>query len=203
MTPRARKVLSLGGGACAFPIYLLDRNPDYKVDVIEINKVVIRAARKFFPLPKTSNFRLINADALKWVKSCKTEYDLIFIDVGIVYSSSYQAFNLKFLERNLFKYYTRILTTKGVLMINLIITAQKHDFEKVKYKFSPFKSFFKHGLKFITNPNNKFGLQDIVYVFSNANISIEKLKKNLTCTPSATLSYPKKIYRFILKTYKI
>ena len=79
----AKNVLVIGGGDGGTVREILKHDPDH-VDLVEIDKMVIDAAREFIPSvsSKLSDPRVsINTvDGLKWVKDRKNTYDVILVD---------------------------------------------------------------------------------------------------------------------------
>ena len=72
-------VLGVGGGSVINLIHYF--YPEAKVDAIDLDKVHLAIAKKYFKL-NTEQCKLINADAQKWLKNYKgAKYDLIIDDV--------------------------------------------------------------------------------------------------------------------------
>lgn len=195
--PQPKRVLCIGGGACAYPIYAIHKNPKITMDVIEIDSVVIEAAKKYFLLPTNKRFRLIMADAYQWIRESKEKkYDLIFVDVGIILSSTKKFNNTKFLNDNALEAYNNLLTKNGTLMINIITSLQKKDRLLNIKKLILFDKTFRTHLTFAVNPSARMiDLQGILHLFSKQKISIPYLEKGLKSIPSNQLSYKKNNYK--------
>ena len=202
--PRSpKRVLCLGGGACAYPIYAIKKNPHIFIDVIEVDPVVIGAAKRFFPLPSNNRFNLIKADALVWLdKGLKNKYDLIFVDVGIIYTETLDNKNTQFLDKSALKKYRDALNSKGSIMINIITTLSKKDAEKTAKSLEVYKKTFQASLTFKTNSEaKKSELNDILYLYCNQKLNISFLRKRLHSISPNKLSYPKKVYKIMLDSH--
>ena len=69
-------VIGLGGGS--FADFLADQFPRMQVEVVEINPVIIRLAREYFPI--NARIQIIAADARKFLRDTKKRYDVIVMD---------------------------------------------------------------------------------------------------------------------------
>jgi spermidine synthase len=76
------RVLCLGGGTYTLPRALLASRPRARVDVVEIDPVVTRAARERLGLAAEPGFAVFHEDARTFVRRTKGEppYDLVFAD---------------------------------------------------------------------------------------------------------------------------
>jgi len=71
-------VVGLGGGRLAG--YLSKRYPDLKVDVIELDPEVARAAREFFGFTPSDKMSVITGDARVFLRKTEMTYDFILLD---------------------------------------------------------------------------------------------------------------------------
>jgi|GEM_PF-5990348 len=195
-----RRVLSLGGGACVYPAYAVERNSNLTVDVVEIDPVVVEAARLFFPLPENSRFRLITGDGIAFLRQVKRhEYDFIFVDVGIKYTNTDRPYNMQFINRRMLDRYVYVLEKNGTLMINIMTTTSPQDMRRISRVLRPFSDLFKTHMAFrVTEHAGPMQLQDIVHVLSRQSVSTESLRRTLSSIPAHTLSYPKERYTQML-----
>ena len=74
-------ILGVGGGTAAGVIK--SKYPASKITGVEIDPQMIKVAEKYFGLRKFKNFKLVNADAYKWVSKNKLKFDLIITDLFI------------------------------------------------------------------------------------------------------------------------
>ena len=80
---RAESALVLGGAALTLPAAFQAESPGLAVDVVEIDPVVTRLARRYFgagALPDTA-LRVIHEDARVHLRSAEERYDLVYLDV--------------------------------------------------------------------------------------------------------------------------
>lgn len=61
------RVLMLGGGGCVIPNFLSFAIKEMDITVVEIDKKIIELAKKFFEVVESDRYRLVQADALKFV----------------------------------------------------------------------------------------------------------------------------------------
>jgi precorrin-6B methylase 2 len=77
---RPGRVLLLGLGGGAIVAALVQRFPDVVVDAVEIDAVVVAAARANFK-GWEANTHVHVADANTFVRACRTQYDVVVIDI--------------------------------------------------------------------------------------------------------------------------
>jgi len=76
-------VLLLGGGALTLARHLLERRPEWRVDVIERNEALLEAAREHFAAPaEGARLRIVHTDPLPGLASCPGPYHAIVLDGG-------------------------------------------------------------------------------------------------------------------------
>lgn len=69
-------MIGLGGGS--FADFLADTFPHWKIKVVEIDPVVIRLARKYFPIHK--RIEIIQDDGRVFLQNAREKYDIIIMD---------------------------------------------------------------------------------------------------------------------------
>ena len=80
MIPRRERVLMIGLGGGTFTTLLRRHYPDLWIDAVEIDPVVVEAARRFFGVQEDNRFRIHVGDGAKFIRKTPHEYDLIFLD---------------------------------------------------------------------------------------------------------------------------
>ena len=110
--PRKILVIGLGGGSLSKALHAL--YPRALVDSVEIDPVVVQAARKFFFYREGPGVRTFVEDAAVYVKRANEKYDIIFLD----------AFDgldvpLPLRTEGFYKSLERILAPGGVVVANL------------------------------------------------------------------------------------
>lgn len=82
--PDVEKVLVIGGGDGGIVRELVKYDTIQKIDVVEVDPLLIEVCRKFFPQMacslNDSRVEITNEDGLRFVRSKSDEYDLIIID---------------------------------------------------------------------------------------------------------------------------
>ncbi len=109
-----RRVLMVGLGGGAFSTLVHRALPEAVVDVVEIDPVVVAAARAHFGLRDDSRYRVHVADAADWVARDQGKYDFVLLDAyageGIPAPLATEAF---------FRAVARRLAPGGVATINI------------------------------------------------------------------------------------
>ena len=91
LRPDARRILAIGGGGFAFPKLVAARHPGVRMDVVEIDPVVIRAARRWFFLDDAvalarangGDLRVICDDGRAFLEGGPGPYDTIVLDAFV------------------------------------------------------------------------------------------------------------------------
>lgn len=118
------KAMVIGGGGYVYPRYIEKFWPGSRIDVVEIDPGVTKAATEAFGLSKDTSINTINMDARNYVDQLISrqdkigsllKYDFIFgdafNDVSVPYQLVTQQFNDKL---------ARLLSDDGVYMLNMI-----------------------------------------------------------------------------------
>ncbi len=77
---RVDRVLMIGLGGGTFTGLLRRHMPEVWLDVVEIDPVVIRVAKRFFGVKTDARYRIHQVDGAAFVRTAKEEYDLVLID---------------------------------------------------------------------------------------------------------------------------
>ena len=117
-------VLGIGGGGYVFPRYVEELWPGSRVDVVEIDPAVTKAAIEAFGLADDSTINTINMDARNYVDGLLEKeragqqiprYDFIYEDAFNGFSVPFQLATKEFHDK-----IAQILTDDGVYVVNLI-----------------------------------------------------------------------------------
>jgi tetratricopeptide (TPR) repeat protein len=117
-------VLVIGGGGYVFPRYVEEVWPGSRIDVVEIDPRVTKAAMQAFGLKTDTPINTFTMDARNYVNQLaeqerteeqETRYDFIYEDALSDYSIPYQLTTKEFNDK-----IARILTDSGAYMIELI-----------------------------------------------------------------------------------
>ncbi len=81
---RARRVLHIGGGACALPRALAAEDPDARQEVCEVDAAVLKVAREHFGLRRVPGLRVRHAEGRAFVAAQeRASRDAIVIDAFV------------------------------------------------------------------------------------------------------------------------
>lgn len=80
LTPKLDRMLMLGLGGGTYTTLLHRHFPDLVVDAVEIDPVVVEAARSFFGVKEDERFRIHVQDGGKFIRETRETYDLVFLD---------------------------------------------------------------------------------------------------------------------------
>ena len=112
--PKPKSVLMIGLGGGSFSGLIHRALPEARIDVVEINPVVVEAAKRFFGLVEDDKYRVHIADGAAFVRDTKLRYDLIFADAGVADGIPEHLTTDRF-----FSALRERLTPDGVLVVNL------------------------------------------------------------------------------------
>jgi len=76
--PERILIVGLGGGT--IPNFLHKHYPQARIDVVDIDPVVVEAAKKFFNFREDANLRAYVADGRRFIEDCREPYDAILLD---------------------------------------------------------------------------------------------------------------------------
>jgi spermidine synthase len=111
---RPRRVLMVGLGGGTFTTLVHRALPDVTIDAVEIDPVVVAAARAHFGLREDARYRVHVADAADWMTRAQETYDFVLLDAyageGVPEALGKQAF---------FRAVARRLAPGGVVAINI------------------------------------------------------------------------------------
>ena len=139
VVPAPGTVLVAGLGGGTLPTALADLVPGVRIDVVEIDDAVVKAARKYFDFQEQDRMRVHVRDARVFVKRALQQgrrYDLVILDA---YSGDYIPEHLmtqEFLEET-----RNLLAPDGVVAANTFATSQLYDYESETYRIV-FGDFF-------------------------------------------------------------
>ena len=155
--PRARKALLIGLGGGHLSAMLGRRG--VRTDVIEIDPVVVSAARSFYGFEPTG--KVIVGDARYQVKQLKERYDLIIHDCFTGGSEPAHLLSIEML-RDLEK----LLQPNGVLVLNFVGFTGGKESVAVVSVFRTIGEVFDHRRSYVSAPGERFN--DFVLLASNA-----------------------------------
>jgi spermidine synthase len=117
------RVLLVGLGGGALPSYLAERRPRVSVDAVDINPVVVRAAREWFGLTEGPRLRVHVADGREFVsQSPEGSWDLVMLD-----AFSEDGIPRRLATREFVAQVSRVLAPGGVVVTNLHTVPPVYD----------------------------------------------------------------------------
>lgn len=120
------RVMVIGGGGYVYPRYIETNWPGSRIDVVEIDPAVTRAAIEAFGLARNTSINTISMDARNYVDELLEKqsnggesllYDFIYEDAINDYSVPYQLVTREFNDK-----IAELLADDGAYMVNLIDT---------------------------------------------------------------------------------
>jgi len=117
-----KRVLVLGLGGGAVPLYLARSLPDATVDSVEVDPGVIEDAKKYFGLRETERFHLIESDGRIYLNRHSEKYDIIVLDA---FSGSYIPFHM--MTKEFYQLVRDHLAPHGVVAINFLPSVKLYD----------------------------------------------------------------------------
>ena len=94
--PKRAMVVGLGGGT--IPGLLHKHYPQLAIDVVDIDPVVVEAAKTFFGFREDATMHVYVDDGRKFIEKCKQPYDIIFLDAYGANSIPYALATKEFLQ---------------------------------------------------------------------------------------------------------
>jgi len=115
-TPKPSTLLMVGGGGGVLPTLLRRDCPDLKMDVVEIDPVMVQLAERHFGYrPNDSGTKTHVMDGRAYVRDCAKKYDVIVLDAFSGRGSPPQL-----VTREFFQLVKSRLTDQGVADLNII-----------------------------------------------------------------------------------
>ena len=122
LTPNPDRALMIGLGGGIFTRLLRRHFPNLYIDAVEIDPVVVEAARRFFGVQEDERFTIHTTDGVKFIRETESIYDLVFIDAysgdGIPQALSGSSFLDAVKART---------SAEGVVVLNLFKLKQKEQ----------------------------------------------------------------------------
>ncbi len=116
LQPTPKRILMIGLGAAVVSNFMHDQFPDLHLDVVEIDPMVLTAAKKYFFLKESPRYKVHVQDGRVFLKNQigKEPYDMVFLDA---FKSGSVPYHLKTVE--FYKEIKSVLTPNGLVGSNL------------------------------------------------------------------------------------
>ena len=150
--------LFIGGGAFVFPGEFLKRNPDARMDVVELDPFFTQVAREHFGLIDDPRMRIINQDGRAYLNKNKKVYDVVYMDA---YSDFSFPWHLITLEAS-GKIYDS-LQADGVFVVNILSALEGESARTFGSIHRTLKQLFPEVYVFAVNsPDEPYIVQNLV-----------------------------------------
>jgi spermidine synthase len=80
IVPRPQRILMVGLGGGAMPMFLRRNYPDATIDVVELDREVVNVATQFFGFREDEKMKVHVGDGRKFIETTENRYDVIFLD---------------------------------------------------------------------------------------------------------------------------
>jgi len=95
---KPERILYIGLGGGSIPRVMGKYYPEAQIDIVEIDKEVIRVAKEFFFFEPTPMMNIIEMDGRRFLRSSSDHYDIIFLDAYDDLSIPFHLTTREFLE---------------------------------------------------------------------------------------------------------
>lgn len=160
LLPDVQNALVLGAGAYVIPMALHKDLPSATIDVVDIEKKLLRIAKDYFGYTETPNIVSYFEDGRRFLHDTPTSYDLIF---GDAYSSLY-SIPAHLSTREFFQLVKEKLKPKGVFIGNFIGSLEEEDASVILSLIRTFRSEFPNSAYFATKDPENPATQNIIFV---------------------------------------
>lgn len=154
----AKNFLVLGGGAYTIPRTLLLEDPTIKVDVVEIEPILLPLAYQYFDLPKDPRLRNFTQDARVFLLHTPDVYDVIFSDA--FNSGHYIPAHLT--TQEFFLLVRSRLTPNGLFIANVIGQTTLDERSLTGSLLKTIQSVFPNMVVYTTDPTAHTRLQNLL-----------------------------------------
>ncbi len=115
LKPDAGRALVIGLGGGTLPKRMWRDYREMRIDVVEIDPVVVDVARRYFDMPSDPRLRVFTADGRRFVADTEERYDIVVIDAYYADSIPFHLATTEF-----FRQVRGVLSSDGVVAYNLI-----------------------------------------------------------------------------------
>jgi spermidine synthase len=119
--PKQEKVLIVGLGGGAMVHFLQHYDPKVKVDVVEIDPVIVKIADTYFGVRTAGNVNIITKDAFALLKKTDAQYDVIYMDAFLKPSAATDTTGAPLAQKTV-QFYKEVqekLTPDGLVVFNI------------------------------------------------------------------------------------
>jgi spermidine synthase len=182
--PETQKVLFLGTGAGVAQKAFLKINSQIRIDSVDIDPEVIRAAKEYFGLPEDDRLRLHVGDARFFLRNSGGQYDAIVLDVF----TSDVSVPFHVVTSEMMAEVRKHLTEDGVFASN-IVGSVEGDYSLLFASFIKTCSAHFSCIHILPEKDDPHDLQNIIVLASNSGDCMpkEELREALLSLPQNTV----------------
>jgi spermidine synthase len=159
--PQSQEFLMIGAGVYAYPQYLTAQNPNYHLDVVEIDPKITAISKQHFGFEKNSQISIFHEDGRTFMNQNQKVYDTVFIDVF----NSHASIPFHLTTKEFAKTIENSLSADGVVVINTIGSAEGKNTEFVLSLTKTYQKIFPFvGLYLVHYPDKPNKPQNIALV---------------------------------------
>ena len=164
-----KDVLFVGCGAGTGPRRFHEEYDWMKIDVVDIDPVVIDVAVNYFGLKEDENLRLHVSDGRFFLANLDKKYDLIVLDVfNSIGSTPYHLMTKEFIEE-----VNRSLRGDGIVVLNLHASIEGESSKILKWEYKTYKEVFPNIYLFPVGKNPK-RVTNVVMIASKSDTRYSK-----------------------------
>lgn len=179
INPEIEQVLFIGGGGFSGPKSFFQNYDQIKIDVSEIDPVVIDVAKNYFFVPEDKRFSIINEDSRVHITKTKNQYDAIILD-------AYKGYNIPFhlMTEEFYQIVDKKMSKDGIVISNFVGALEGENSKLFQATYKTMSRVFPEVYVFPSNVNSVEYRQNITLLGLKGE-SIEKFenifKNDLKC----------------------
>jgi spermidine synthase len=171
LCPHLESALFLGGGGFAMPEAVHDAFPQSRIEVIELDPMVIEVGRRFFRTGEYPRMQVIAGDARLYLRTTDQRYDFIFGDAfNGVHNIPAHLATVEFFDA-----VKRHLTSHGIYMMNIISAVEGHQSILFHAVTNTMAQVFRHIEVFTLDPGRRVPLQILLILASKEELPVSSL----------------------------
>lgn len=160
--PDHKNTLMIGGAGYTIPREYLRKNPEARMDVVEIDPAMTELARRYFNLKDDPRMTIFHEDGRVFLNRSEADkYDAVFVDAfGTLFSIPYQLTTVEAI-----RHIHRVLKDDGIVIVNIgsALTGPAAKFLQAEY--ATYKSIFPTVHLFKVRPERQDDeLQNVVLI---------------------------------------
>ena len=183
--PNQTNVLCLGSGGGIFPRIYFEKmfsiNKEFKMDVVEIDPIMIDIAKKYFYFYENKNIKCYIDDARIFLNRIAIEknkyYNIIFVDI---YQEN-SGIPFQIITKEAFSKMKQVLSEDGIVVINVVSAIEGKKSQVYRAIYKTMQEVFPEVKAFRIEPKSTKEFQNIILVGFKSAINpsfIEDIKNN-------------------------